>query len=113
MTIEEAIKILDPETMWEALSACCDKEEAIRVAEEACKAACAALRAQLEAEKDGRLVVLPCKKGDKLVRGNRTFKADHWNIILTAFTESPRENEKLGLFSIKEAEAALDEVRGI
>ena len=107
MTIEEAIKILDPETTREALSTCSTKGEAIRVVEEACKVACAALRAQLEAEKDGRLVVLPCKEGDKLVRGSRAFKADHWNVILTAFAESPRESEKLGLFSIKEAEAAL------
>lgn len=46
MTIEEAIKILDPETTREALSACCDKGEMNRLVDEACETVCAAFRDQ-------------------------------------------------------------------
>lgn len=75
MTIKEAIKILDPETTQEALAACCDKREMIRLTDEACETACAVLRALdnsehlrelVEAEKDGRLVVLPVKLGTQV-----------------------------------------------
>lgn len=62
-----------------------------------------------EADRDGRCVVLPCKGGDKLRRDGTEFTADHWNLILTAFTDdkSTRSGKRVGLFGAKEAEAAL------
>ena len=62
-----------------------------------------------QAEKDGRLVVLPCKPGDELTRNGLTFKADHWNVLLTAFADdaSAPLGKRVKLFYPEEAEAAL------
>lgn len=62
-----------------------------------------------QAEKDGRLVVLPCKPGDELARNGLTFKADHWNVLLTAFADdaSATLGKRVKLFYPEEAEAAL------
>lgn len=67
------------------------------------------LRQLLEADRDGRCVVLPCKEGDKLRRDGTEFTADHWNLILTAFAEdkSTKSGKRVGLFGAKETEAAL------
>ena len=67
------------------------------------------LRQLLEADRDGRCVVLPCKEGDKLRRDGTEFTADHWNLILTAFSDdkSTKSGKRVGLFGAKEAEAAL------
>ena len=63
----------------------------------------------LQAEQDGRLVVLPCGTDVELVRDGYAFKADHWNHTLTAFRDEPKNKsgKQIALFSIKEAEAAL------
>ena len=68
------------------------------------------LRQLLEADRDGRCVVLPCKEGDKLRRDGTEFTADHWNLILTAFADdkSTKSGKRVGLFGAKEAEAALN-----
>ena len=77
MTIEEAIKILDPETTREALSAYCyDPEERIRVVEEACEIACAALRAQQWVSVKDRL-------------------PEDGEVVLTLVSGKPRENIEL------------------
>ena len=67
------------------------------------------LRELVEADRDGRCVVLPCKEGAILQRDGFNFEADHWNIVLTAFTEdeSTKSGLRLKLFNIEEAEAAL------
>lgn len=44
MTIDEAIRILDPKTMGEALSGL-EKSEALQLVKEACRVACIAMRA--------------------------------------------------------------------
>lgn len=64
----------------------------------------------MEAEKDGRLVVLPCSPGAELARDGRTFMADHWNVSLSAFREEPsnRSGRQVAVFSTEEAEAALE-----
>ena len=63
----------------------------------------------LQAERDGRLVVLPCGTDVELVRDGYAFKADHWNHTLTAFRDEPKNKsgKQVALFSTKEAEAAL------
>ena len=63
----------------------------------------------VQAEKDGRLVVLPCGTNVELVRDGHSFKADHWNHTLTAFRDAPenKSGKQVALFSIEEAEAAL------
>ena len=63
----------------------------------------------LQAERDGRLVVLPCGTDVELVRDGYVFKADHWNHTLTAFRDEPKNKsgKQVALFSTKEAEAAL------
>ena len=67
------------------------------------------LRDLLQAEQDGRLVVLPCGTDVELVRDGHAFKADHWNHTLTAFRDEPKNKsgKQIALFSTKEAEAAL------
>ena len=67
------------------------------------------LRDLVQAEQDGRLVVLPCGTDVELVRDGYVFKADHWNHTLTAFRDAPenKSGKQVALFSIKEAEAAL------
>lgn len=67
------------------------------------------LRNILQAEQDGRLVVLPCGTDVELVRDGYVFKADHWNHTLTAFRDEPKNKsgKQIALFSTKEAEAAL------
>lgn len=67
------------------------------------------IRDLLQAEKDGRLLVLPCGENAELERDGYTFKADHWNHTLSAFREAPETNSGLqvALFNIKEAKAAL------
>ena len=67
------------------------------------------LRDLLQAEQDGRLVVLPCGTDVELVRDGYAFKADHWNHTLTAFRDEPKNKsgKQIALFSTKEAEAAM------
>lgn len=67
------------------------------------------LRELVEADKEGRCVVLPCKEGAILQRDGFNFEADHWNIILTAFAEdeSTKSGHRVKLFHVEEAEAAL------
>ena len=67
------------------------------------------LRELVQAEQDGRMVLLPCGTDVELERGGNTFKADHWNHTLTAFRDAPenKSGKQVALFSIKEAEAAL------
>ena len=69
----------------------------------------ARLRELVLADQDGRLVVLPCGTDVELERDGYTFKADHWNHILTAFRDEPKNKsgKQVALFSTKEAEAAL------
>ena len=66
----------------------------------------------LKANTEGRLLVLPCGPGAELVREGKTFKADHWNVSLTAFREEPanRSGLQVATFSTEEAEKALEEV---
>ena len=63
----------------------------------------------LQAEQDGRLVVLPCGTDVELVRDGYAFKADHWNHTLTAFRDEPKNKsgKQVAIFSIDEAEAAM------
>lgn len=63
----------------------------------------------LQAENDGRLVVLPCGTDVELVRDGYAFKADHWSHTLTAFRDAPenKSGKQIALFSTKEAETAL------
>ena len=70
----------------------------------------ARLRELVEADREGRCVVLPCKEGAILQRDGFNFEADHWNILLSAFADDPstKSGHRLKLFSVEEAaEAAL------
>jgi hypothetical protein len=73
------------------------------------------LRELAEADKDGRLVVLPFSDADdvEMQRDGITYKSDHWNILLTAFADDylTLSGRKLGLFSVKEAERALEAMK--
>lgn len=70
----------------------------------------ALVAAYTKAEKEGRIVVLPCGPGAELTRGGETFKADHWNVSLTAFREEPGNGSgrQVALFSVEEAKSALE-----
>lgn len=51
------------------------------------------LREMVQADREGRCVVLPCKAGDTFYRGDEKYKADHWNVVLTAiFWAGERKN---------------------
>lgn len=68
-----------------------------------------------EADKDGRLVVLPFSDADdvEMQRDGITYKSDHWNILLTAFADNylTLSGRKLGVFSVNEAEKALEAMK--
>ena len=65
----------------------------------------------MNAEAEGRLVVLPCQKGERLFINGREFEAHHWNITLTAFRDEPtyKSGHALTVLSVEEAAAALKE----
>lgn len=62
------------------------------------------LRELVEADRDGRCVVLPCKANDKLNCDGVKYRADHWNVYLTVFSV---DGNMVSLLSVGEAEAAL------
>lgn len=74
------------------------------------------LRELAEADKDGRVVVLPCNgySDIEIVRNGISYKPDHWNIHLTAFAhgQNTPSGIKVGLFDIGEVERALQETEG-
>ena len=73
------------------------------------------LRELAEADKDGRLVVLPFSDADdvEMQMDGITYKSDHWNILLTAFADNglTLSGRKLGIFSVEEAEKALEAIK--
>ena len=74
------------------------------------------LRELVEADKDGRLVVLPCKgySSIDIARGGVSYRPDHWNIYLTAYAhgQNTPSGLKVGLFDIGEVERAMQEMEG-
>ncbi len=70
----------------------------------------------VNAEQDGRLVVLPCNTdGGVTLRHSDgyDYQADHWNIFLTVCRDADTPvGYKSHLFSIEEAEAALEARKG-
>lgn len=72
------------------------------------------LREIAEADKDGRVVVLPCNgySDIEIVRNDISYKPDHWNIHLTAFAhgQNTPSGLKVGLFDIGEVERAMEEM---
>lgn len=66
------------------------------------------MRDLVHTDRDGRLVVLPCKPGCILRHDGRDYEADHWNILLTAFSDdaSTKSGKKVRLFSMDEASEA-------
>ena len=74
------------------------------------------LRELAEADKDGRVVVLPCNgySDIEIVRNGISYKPDHWNIHLTAFAhgQNTPSGLKVGLFDIGEVERAMEEMDG-
>ena len=72
----------------------------------------ARLRELAEADKDGRVAVLPCR-GDAdivLMRNGVAFKPDHWNIHLTTFAENQPtpSGKKVALFDIREVRELME-----
>ena len=74
------------------------------------------LREIAEADKNGRVVVLPCNgySDIEIVRNGISYKPDHWNIHLTAFAhgQNTPSGLKVGLFDIGEVERAMEEMEG-
>ena len=68
----------------------------------------------LQAEREGRLVILPCRENAELKMNGNTYRGDHWNHTLTAFRDDPttRSGKQVTLFSIEAAEKALEEANG-
>ena len=70
------------------------------------------LRELAVADKDGRVVVLPCR-GDAdivLMRNGVAFKPDHWNIHLTTFAENQPtpSGKKVALFDLREVRELME-----
>jgi hypothetical protein len=74
------------------------------------------LRELAEADKDGRVVVLPCKgySSIDIARDGVSYRPGHWNIYLTAYAhgQNTPSGLKVGLFDIGEAERAMQEMEG-
>ena len=70
------------------------------------------LRELAEADKDGRVVVLPCKgySSIAIARDGVSYRPDHWNIYLTAYAhgQNTPSGLKVGLFDIGEVERAME-----
>lgn len=70
------------------------------------------LKELAEADKEGRVAVLPFSDSDdvEIERKGIIYKSDHWNIHLTAFAENQPtpSGRKVGLFSVEEAAAAME-----
>lgn len=70
------------------------------------------LRELAEADKDGRVVVLPCKgySSIDIARDGVSYRPDHWNIYLTAYAhgQNAPSGLKVGLFDIGEVERAME-----
>lgn len=72
----------------------------------------ARLRELAVADKDGRVLVLPCR-GDAdivLMRNGVDFKPDHWNIHLTTFAENQPtpSGKKVALFDLREVRELME-----
>lgn len=67
------------------------------------------LRELVEADRDGRCVVLPCRKDVKLQIDGLEYQADHWNTTLSLFAKDneTRSGYKVKSLSIKEIKAVL------
>lgn len=76
----------------------------------------ARLRELAKADKDGRVVMLPCNgySDIEIVRNGISYEPDHWNIHLTAFAhgQNTPSGLKVGLFDIGEVERAMEEMEG-
>ena len=74
------------------------------------------LRELAEADKAGRVVVLPCKgySSIDIARDGVSYRPDHWNIYLTAHAHGQNTTSRLkvGLFDIGEVERAMQEMEG-
>ncbi len=73
------------------------------------------LRELAEADRAGRLVVLPFSDADdvEMQRDGITYKSDHWNIFLTAFADNylTLSGREIGIFSVEEAEKVLEAMK--
>ena len=99
---------LEPEDMKRAFN----EDAVLKLAGQALGMSPDRLRDLAQAEKEGRIVVLPRLHGKKLLRDGLEFEPNHWNITLTAFAHNQptKSGKRVGLFSICEAaEAALEE----
>ena len=72
----------------------------------------ARLRELAVADKEGRVVVLPCR-GDadiELMRNGVAFKPDHWNIHLTTFAENQPtpSGKKVALLDLREVQESME-----
>lgn len=74
------------------------------------------LREIAEADKEGRVVVLPCKgySSIDIARDGVSYRPDYWNIYLTAYAhgQNTPSELKVGLFDIGEVERAMQEMEG-
>ena len=74
------------------------------------------LKELAEADKDGRVVVLPCKgySSIDIARDGVSYRPYHWNIYLTAYAhgQNTPSGMKVGLFDIGEVERAMQEMEG-
>lgn len=74
------------------------------------------IRELAEADKDGRVIVLPCKgySSIDIARDGVSYRPDHWNIYLTAYAhgQNTPSGLKVGLFDIGEVERAMQEMEG-
>ncbi len=91
MTLEEAIKIVDPATRREALYIY-DPEERKGVEDEACHLVANKLQQLSKADQDGRLVILPSEDYTFTVRGDIARELIIANCRAAANSEKGEEN---------------------
>ena len=104
------------ERMPEEIKAPFTEDTMINLAAQALGVETSRLREISEADKDGRVLILPCNgySDIEIVRNGISYKPDHWNIHLTAFAhgQNTPSGLKVGLFDIGEVERAMEEMEG-
>lgn len=69
------------------------------------------LRELVQADREGRAVLLPCKEGDTFRHNGLDYKADHWSVILSAFAKDrlAKTGKRICMFAVEDVAEKMAE----
>lgn len=69
------------------------------------------LRELVQADREGRCVLLPCKAGDTFRHNGLDYKADHWSVILSAFAKDrfAKTGKRICMFTVEDVAEKMAE----